>query len=161
MCLCTFISVLEWHFHCNYWANQLTSDGSVLACSPSLGNISFCFFFLFYCVRGKWGHVCGNKFISWHDVCVCVLPVKLVCLWCGLLICWDLGTSFLKDYHYDILCLPHRIQCQTDSRVGRWIERHLQGDGEEEKRKERGQTGWAECPIKINNFWNSFVSSFF
>ena len=48
MCLCTFISTSDWHFHRNYWANQLTGDGSGLACSLSLGNISFSCFFLFF-----------------------------------------------------------------------------------------------------------------
>lgn len=108
MCLCTFISVLEWHFHCNYWANQLTSDGSVLACSPSLGNISFCFFFLFYCVRGKLEHVCGNKFISWHDVCVCVLQWS----WCVCGVdCWFVET--LAPLSWKIIIMTFCV-CRTE-----------------------------------------------
>lgn len=43
MCLCTFISTPDWHFHHNYWTNHLTSDGSDLACS--LRSATFLFFF--------------------------------------------------------------------------------------------------------------------
>lgn len=109
MWLCTFISTSEWHFHRNYWANQLTSDGSGLDCNQGLGYISsVCFVFTFECVCGK--EVAG------------AIVHSLMCENCAPVVYW-LGSGcciFLKDYHYDILCLPHWIQCRLSGEWRDW-----------------------------------------
>lgn len=45
------------------------------------------------------------------------------------------------------LCLLHRTSMQTDRRVGRQIERHLQAEEKEGKEKEKGQDDKGDCLI--------------
>ncbi len=111
MCLCTFISTSAWHFHRNYWANQLTSEGSGLACSLSLGNISLSCFSLFNVSGENNSTSVKVGFPGWcvvHGlVCVCVV----FCWFVETLVPLD-AALFLKDYHYDILWLQRKIQCR-------------------------------------------------
>lgn len=110
MCLCTFISVLEWHFHCNYWANQLTSDGSVLACSLSLGNISFCFFFFFFFIVSVEN---GGMYVEISSLAG-MLCAFVCCQWswcvCGV-DCWFVET--LAPLSWNIIIMTFCF-CRTE-----------------------------------------------
>lgn len=99
MCLCTFISTPDWHFHHNYRANHLTTDDSNLACSQNSPAFSFCSFSVFNVSAGNNSTSAGERGQRPMRACgcFCVLRGNLgVCVQPVLLICWDLGSAALS-----------------------------------------------------------------
>lgn len=153
MCLCTFISTSDWHFHHNYWSNHLTSDGSDLACSLRSATFPFLLFPFFNVSAGN-NSTSAEIRLDW----LIVWRVH-VCAWPSVVHFVDLlRPRLLWMLHFlERLSLWHFVvtaqnTMQTYRKTGRQIGGHLQGVGW------GGVTGGRkkglDCSITINNVWN-------
>lgn len=125
MCLCTFISTSDWHFHHNYWSNHLTSDGSDLACSLRSATFPFLLFPFFNVSAGNSStsaEIRLDWLIVWR-VHVCVHFVDLL----RPRLLWML--HFLERLSLWHFVVTAQNTMQTYRKAGRQIGGHLQADG--------------------------------